>query len=41
MTGCRAPLAWNLFDIDAKFADVETTDTCVDYLETVNRRNEG
>ncbi|MFC6638223.1 isochorismatase family protein [Sulfitobacter sp. JBTF-M27] len=41
--GDRVPgaVAWNLFDIDAKFADVETTATCVDYLETVNRRNEG
>ena len=25
---------------DAKFADVESTETCVRYLETVNRRNE-
>jgi nicotinamidase-related amidase len=23
---------WNLFDIDAKFGDVESVDTCVDYL---------
>jgi len=40
--GDRVPgaVAWNLFDIDAKFADVETTATCVDYLETVNRRND-
>jgi len=28
--GDRVPgaLAWNLFDIDAKFADVESTETC-------------
>lgn len=40
--GDRVPgaVAWNLFDIDAKFADVESTETCVEYLETVNRRNE-
>ncbi len=40
--GDRVPgaVAWNLFDIDAKFADVETTETCVAYLESVNRRNE-
>jgi nicotinamidase-related amidase len=35
--GDRVPgaVAWNLFDIDAKFADVETVDTCVDYLNSV------
>lgn len=40
--GDRVPgaVAWNLYDIDAKFADVESTETCVQYLETVNRRNE-
>ena len=40
--GDRVPgaVAWNLFDIDAKFADVEGTETCVEYLETVNRWNE-
>jgi nicotinamidase-related amidase len=40
--GDRVPgaMAWNLFDIDAKFADVESTETCVNYLETINRRNE-
>ena len=40
--GDRVPgaMAWNLFDIDAKFADVESTQTCVSYLETINRRNE-
>ena len=32
--GDRVPGAveWNLFDIDAKFADVESVDRCVDYL---------
>lgn len=25
-------VAWNLFDIDAKYADVESVDTCVEYL---------
>lgn len=32
--GDRVPgaVAWNLFDIDAKFGDVETVDTCVSYL---------
>lgn len=37
--GDRIPGAvdWNLFDIDAKFADVESVDTCVDYLNSVNR----
>jgi N-carbamoylsarcosine amidase len=40
--GDRVPgaVAWNLFDIDAKFGDVETVDTCVDYLNTVNRVND-
>jgi N-carbamoylsarcosine amidase len=39
--GDRVPgaVAWNLFDIDAKFADVETTDTCIEYLDTVNSRS--
>ncbi len=38
--GDRVPgaVAWNLFDIDAKFADVESVDTCVDYLGSVNSR---
>ena len=31
---------WNLFDIDAKFGDVELVDQCVDYLNTVNMRND-
>lgn len=36
--GDRVPgaVAWNLFDIDAKFADVHDVDECVSYLETVN-----
>jgi nicotinamidase-related amidase len=36
--GDRVPgaVAWNLFDIDAKFADVHDVDDCVSYLETVN-----
>lgn len=36
--GDRVPgaVGWNLFGIDAKFADVESVDTCVDYLNTVN-----
>jgi nicotinamidase-related amidase len=35
--GDRVPGAveWNLFDIDAKFADVEPVARCVDYLRTV------
>ncbi|MPW22259.1 isochorismatase family protein [Paraburkholderia sp. CNPSo 3157] len=35
--GDRVPGAveWNLFDIDAKFADVESVDRCVDYLKSV------
>jgi N-carbamoylsarcosine amidase len=35
--GDRVPGAveWNLFDIDAKFADVESVDRCVDYLQSV------
>jgi maleamate amidohydrolase len=40
--GDRVPgaVAWNLFDIDAKFGDVETVDTCVEYLNAVNRVND-
>lgn len=40
--GDRIPgaVAWNLFDIDAKFGDVVPLDRCVDYLNTVNRRND-
>ncbi len=39
-TGDRVPVvvAWNLFDIDATFADVKTVNIFVDYLETVNSR---
>ena len=35
--GDRIPGAvlWNLFDIDAKFGDVETVDGCVSYLDSV------
>ncbi|MEM6847806.1 MAG: isochorismatase family protein [Pseudomonadota bacterium] len=35
--GDRVPgaVAWNLFDIDAKFGDVETVQACVDYLARV------
>lgn len=38
--GDRVPgaVAWNLFDIDAKFADVESVDTCVTYLGTSRGR---
>ncbi len=37
--GDRIPGAvlWNLFDIDAKFADVETVERCVQYLDTVGQ----
>ncbi|MFC3226720.1 isochorismatase family protein [Marinibaculum pumilum] len=39
--GDRVPgaVAWNLFDIDAKFADVENVDTCVTYLNDVEGSN--
>jgi N-carbamoylsarcosine amidase len=35
--GDRVPgaVAWNLYDIDAKFADVESVDHCVNYLNSV------
>lgn len=38
--GDRVPgaVAWNLYDIDAKFADVESVDTCVAYLDRVGNR---
>lgn len=41
--GDRVPGAvlWNLFDIDAKFADVENVETCVDYLDKVRKSPEG
>lgn len=36
--GDRVPgaVAWNLYDIDAKFADVHSVDDCVKYLDSVN-----
>ncbi|MCB1498919.1 MAG: isochorismatase family protein [Bauldia sp.] len=39
-TGDRVPgaVAWNLFDIDAKFADVHSVDECVAYLDRVANR---
>lgn len=38
--GDRVPGAvlWNLFDIDAKFGDVETTERCLQYLESLGRK---
>ena len=38
--GDRIPgaVAWNLFDMDAKFGDVETLDTCIEYLMTVDNK---
>jgi maleamate amidohydrolase len=40
--GDRVPgaVAWNLYDIDAKFADVESVDTCVNYLNNVQGFND-
>ncbi|MBB3190259.1 isochorismatase family protein [Halomonas cerina] len=37
--GDRVPgaVAWNLFDIDAKFGDVESVDRCVDYVTTIGK----
>ncbi|RAI02013.1 N-carbamoylsarcosine amidase [Acuticoccus sediminis] len=37
--GDRIPGAvlWNLFDIDAKFGDVEPLDVCIDYLDRVGQ----
>lgn len=37
--GDRIPgaVAWNLFDLDAKFADVEPTATCVAWLDRLGR----
>lgn len=37
--GDRVPGAvlWNLFDIDAKFGDVETTETCLKYLDEIGQ----
>ena len=38
--GDRVPgaVAWNLFDIDAKFADVTGVDECVAYLDRIGNR---
>ncbi|MGD9919386.1 MAG: isochorismatase family protein [Paenirhodobacter sp.] len=38
--GDRVPgvVDYNLFDIDAKFADVESVDTCVSYIETLGKQ---
>ena len=38
--GDRVPGAvlWNLFDIDAKFGDVETVERCLQYLDTIGER---
>lgn len=40
--GDRVPgaVAWNLFDIDSKFADVEPVETCVNYLNNVEGFND-
>lgn len=37
--GDRVPgaVAWNLYDIDAKFADVEPVDRCIAYLEGLHQ----
>jgi len=37
--GDRIPGAvlWNLFDIDAKFGDVETVDRCIQYLDSIGK----
>ncbi len=38
--GDRVPGAvlWNLFDIDAKFGDVETTERCLQYLDSIGAK---
>ena len=38
--GDRIPgaVAWNLFDIDAKFGDVETTARCLQYLDEIGAK---
>ena len=38
--GDRVPgaVAWNLFDIDAKFADVHTTEECVNFINVLGRK---
>jgi len=40
--GDRVPGAvlWNLFDIDAKFGDVEPLESCLQQLDRIARRNE-
>ena len=40
--GDRVPgaVAWNLFDIDAKFADVEPVTTCMNYLNNIDGFND-
>lgn len=40
--GDRVPGAvlWNLFDIDAKFGDVETTETCLKYLDRIGQEQQ-
>ena len=39
--GDRVPGAvlWNLFDIDAKFGDVETVESCLQYLDRIGKHN--
>lgn len=39
--GDRIPGAvlWNLFDIDAKFGDVETVESCLKYLDKIGKQN--
>ncbi len=41
--GDRVPgaVAWNLYDIDAKFADVHSVEECVAYLERVGNKAAG
>ena len=36
----QGAVEWNLFDIDAKFGDVESLDTVLDYLGTILSRKE-
>jgi len=41
--GDRIPGAvlWNLFDIDAKFGDVETVERCIQYIDEVPKASLG
>jgi N-carbamoylsarcosine amidase len=41
--GDRIPGAvlWNLFDIDAKFGDVETVERCLQYLDAISKVSHG